>query len=172
MSQTKIYNNVVDHRTLDNGKVVEDVTSIGLPPLNHTTNNIDVSGMAGGIDVPDTSHYEATEYSIAHNNGVNAHLLNVPGKHQHEFRIARQNFNVAKTEMAHESVKYRLIGLFKGRQRGNIERGNPTGYTDTYSLVRLEEEVNGKVVEIVDFAAGIVRHNGKDYSNEIQNLLK
>jgi len=169
---SKVYNNVVDHRLFDAGRLVEDVTKVGLPDIQHPTTEIDVAGMAMGVDMPNTTHVEATEYNIVHNNGVNCDLLASPGKHSQEFRIARQRYDVAKGAIAHESVKYRLVGVHKSSQKGDIETGSPYGTTDTYSLLRYEEEVNGKVTVLIDAMAGIVKYNGVSYTDEVQNLLK
>ncbi len=168
----KVYNNVVDHRLIDGGEDVEDITSVTLPNLEHSTAEINVAGMAAAVEVPDVTHYNAMEFSVAHNNGVNGSLLGTPGKHQMEFRLARQLYNVAKTDMGYESVKYRVTGLHKTRQFGTVERGNPTGYTDVYSVIRFEEEVAGKIVTLVDAASGIVKINGRDYTSPVQDLLK
>ena len=87
---SKVYCNVADHRLLDGKTQVEDVTKVGLPTLKHKTISVDVSGMTMAVDIPDMTHFEASEYTITHNNGVNGKVLAVPGKHTHEFRTARQ----------------------------------------------------------------------------------
>jgi len=169
---SKVYNNVVDHRLFDAGRLVEDVTKVGLPDIQHPTTEIDVAGMAMGVDMPNTTHVEATEYNIVHNNGVNWRHLSTPGKHFDEFRTVRQRYNNATGEIEHESVKYRLTGTHVETQKGDIETGSPYGTTDTYSLLRYEEEVNGKVTVLIDAMAGIVKYNGVSYTDEVQNLLK
>ncbi|MGI6234436.1 MAG: phage major tail tube protein [Christensenellales bacterium] len=167
----KVYNNVEGHRLLDNGRVAEDVTSIALPTIKHPTTTIDAAGMAMAVDMPNTTRLDAMECAISHNNGVNCQYLAMPGKHQIEVRVVRQRYNVAKGEIEHESVKFRITGVHKETDKGNIEMGNPYGSTDKYSVLRFEEEVAGKVVTIVDAMAGILRFNGRDYTNVVENLL-
>lgn len=169
---SKVYNNVVNHRLFDAGRQIEDVTKVGLPDIQHPTTEIDAAGMTMAVDMPNITHIEAMEYNIVHNNGVNCNYLAEPGKHTQEFRTARQRYDVAKGAIAHESVKYRLIGVHKGSQKGDVETGSPIGTTDTYSCLRYEEEVNGQVTVLIDAMAGIIKYNGKSYTDEVENLLK
>ena len=60
----KVYNNVEGHRLLDNGRTVEDVTKISLPEIKHPTTTISAAGMAMDVDMPNTTHLEAMEFSI------------------------------------------------------------------------------------------------------------
>lgn len=166
-----LYNNVEGHRLLFDGSVVEDVTTVALPSLAHTTTQIsNVSGMAMDIDMPNQTHFEAMELGVNHNNGENSKLLPTPGTHNVEFRVVRQKLNFATREMEHESVKFRMLCSHKSTEKGSIEKGNPYGSTDKYSVLRYEEEVNGEIIVIVD-SNGTVRFNGRDYSDDIDSLL-
>lgn len=169
---SKVYCNVADHRLLDGKNTIEDVTKVGLPTLKHKTISVDVSGMTMAVDIPDMTHFEAAEYTVTHNNGVNSKVLAVPGKHSQEFRTVRQKYTTAKGEIAYESVKFRLIGAHVETQKGDIESGSPYGSTDRYSLLRYEEEVDGKVITVIDSMAGVIKYNGKSYTDAVQNLLK
>ncbi len=166
-----VYNNVEGHRLIDDGRVVEDVTSITLPTLEHSTNTIAASGMSMDVDMPDLTHLKAMDYSIAHNNGRNSKYLATPGKHSNELRLVRQRYNVASGEIQHESVKYRLTGVHVKTDKGKIETGNPYGSTDSYSLLRYEEEIDGEIVTIIDAMAGIIKFNGVSYNDAVENLL-
>ncbi|MEG2623968.1 MAG: phage major tail tube protein, partial [Clostridia bacterium] len=117
----KVYNNVEGHRAIDNGRVVEDVTSITLPDIEHPTTPIAASGMAMDVDMPNTTHLNAMKFSVAHNNGVNCRYLADPGKHFIETRAVRQRYNVAAGEIEHESVKFRVTGVHTKTNKGNIE---------------------------------------------------
>ena len=167
----KVYNNVQAHRVIDNERVAEDVTSITLPNIKHPTTKIDVSGMAMGVDMPNTTHLEAMEFAIAHNNGVNCRYLAEPGTHKIEVRLARQAYSVAGGEIKSESVKYRVTGAHTGTDKGNVETGNPLGSTDKYSVLRFEEEIDGEISTLIDAMAGILRWNGKDYTDTVESLL-
>ena len=74
--------------------------------------------------------------------------------------------------MEHASVKYRLTGVHIETTKGDIESGSPIGSTDRYSCLRYEEEVNGKVTTIIDAMAGVIKYNGKSYTDAVQNMLK
>lgn len=167
----KVYNNVEGHRVIDNNRTVEDVTKIGLPNIKHPTTAISASGMAMDVDMPNTTHLEAMDFTIYHNNGVNGKYLSDPGKHFMEVRTVRQRYNVAKGEVEHESVKYRLTGIHVETQKGDIETGSPYGSTEKYSCLRYEEEVDGTVVTIADAMAGLLKWNGKDYTNVVDSML-
>lgn len=167
----KVYNNVEGHRVIDNNRTVEDVTKIGLPTVKHPTTEISASGMAMDVEMPNTTHLEAMDYSIYHNNGTNCKYLSDPGKHFTEVRTVRQRYNVAKGEVEHESVKYRLTGIHVETQKGDIETGSPYGSTEKYSCLRFEEEVDGTVVTIADAMAGLLKWNGKDYTNVVDSML-
>lgn len=163
--------NVEDHRLIDNDKVAEDITSVVLPNLENPTTPVNnVSGMAMDVDMPNPTHYNASEFSVAHNNGENCDELGKPGKHVMEFRTVRQKFTTSQMDIGHESVKYRLTGVHKSTEKGTIETGNPWGSTDKYSLLRYEEIVDGKRTILVD-ATGSIEHNGKSYTDDINNML-
>lgn len=169
---SKVYNNVEDHRLYDGNAIVEDVTKVGLPTIKHTTTTIDVAGMSMAVDMPNFTHLDAMEYTIYHNNGVRCNLLAAPRKHTHEFRTVRQRYNVAKGEIEHESVKYRLVGVHTETAKGDIESGSPIGSTEKYSCLRYEEIVNGVSQVLIDAMAGIIKINGVSYTDPVQNMLK
>ena len=173
---TRVYNNVDGHRVIDKvGRktyTIEDVTKIGLPTFKHPTTELkNISGMAMDVNMPNTTHLEAADFTLYHNNGLNSQYLAVPEKHQFEVRTVRQKFVTAKGEIQHESVKYRVTGIHSETQKGDIETGSPYGSTEKYSLLRWEEEVNGKVIAIFDAISGIIKHNGKEYTDVIESML-
>lgn len=168
---TRVYNNVEGHRVLDDGTVVEDVTSITNPTLSHKTSTISASGMVMDVDMPDTTRMEAMEFGIAHNNGINCAKLASPGKHNLETRVVRQRYNVAKGEIEHESVKVRVTGVHKSTEKGTFETGNPWGSTEKYSVMRYEEIVDGKTTVLIDATGGKIVFNGKSFTDSVENLL-
>lgn len=102
--------------------------------------------MAMDVDVPDTTHMEAAEIGISHNNGVNCNLLAAPGKHSLEARVVRQRYNVQAGAIEHEQVKFRATVLRKSTEKGTIETGNPYGSTEKFSVLRYEEIVDGEAL--------------------------
>lgn len=172
MAKKSMKINVVDHLLLDGGKEVEDITQVGLPTFEHPTTDVNTSGIAIAMSIPDTTKFNAATYTVAHNNGNNNILLQTPGLHEQEFRTVRQKYTVSKTEIEYESVKYRVTGMHQSTEKGTIESGNPYGSTETYGLVRYEEIVNGKTVMLIDGPKNIIRVNGKDYSGDVEKLLR
>ena len=168
----RVYCNIEKHRILDNKREVEDVTKFGLPTIKHPTTSVKSSGMAMDVDMPDTTHLEAMDFTIYHNNGVNCKYLGDPGKHVIEARTARQRYDVAKGEIAHESVKFCITAVHVETQKGDVETGSPYGSTEKFSVLRYEEEVNGSVVVIADAMAGLIKFNGQNVTNVVDNLLK
>ena len=168
----RVYCNVAKHRILDNNREVEDVTKIGLPTVKHPTSEIKSAGMVMDVNMPDVTHLEAMELTIHHNNGVNCKYLSEPGKHFIEVRTARQRYDVAKGDIGHESVKYRFTCAYVTTEKGDIETGSPYGSTEKYSILRYEEEVDGSVTTLIDATSGILKSNGKDCVNAVDNLLK
>ena len=168
----RVYNNVEGHRLFEGKDIVEDITSVTLPDIEHPTTTISAAGMAADVDMPNTTHVNAMSFSVSHNNGLNGQLLATPGKHEIEFRIVRQRYNVKLGEIEHESVKFRLVGALKKVGKGNIETGNPYGSTNDFSLLRYEEEIDGRVVTLIDAMAGIIKVNDKSFTDQIESLLK
>lgn len=167
----KVYNNVVDHRLIDNGRTVEDITSVALPSIEHPTTTIKSAGMVGDVDMPNTARVNAMELTVNHNKGAGSEYLTTPGKHNIELRIARQVYNTARGEITPESVKYRFIAVHKKTDKGSVENDNPMSTVDTYSVLRYEEIVNGKTTVLIDTMSGILKFNDKDYASEIQSML-
>ena len=168
--QKKIYNNVVGHRVLDDRNVVEDVTSVTLPDVKHPTTNFNTAGMVIAVDIPDTTRYEPMSFAIAHNNGINGNLLARPGRHSIEVRVARQDLDIPTSEVELESVKYRITCLHVGTTKGNVEMGNPLGYTDNFSVLGFQEEVNGVITRNHGYV-GPNQVNGVDYGSKLETLL-
>lgn len=168
----KVYNNVEDHRLLDSGNVAEDITSVTLPDIENPTTKIASAGMVGDVDMPNTARVNAMEISISHNNGVNCDKLSLPGKHSIELRIARQAYDVPKGEIGHEGIKFRFVCVHKKTTQGSVETGNPMGHTCTYSVLRMERVENGETKTLIDVMAGILKFGGKDYTSDVENLLK
>lgn len=168
----RVYNNVEGHRLIDNGRVVEDVTKVGIPTVSHPTTTIEkVAGMAMDVEMPNPTHVEAMELTITHNNGINCQYLEDP-EHEFEFRIVRQRYNVAEGKIEHEGAKYRFKCAFKSKEIGDIETGSPIGTTCKYSVLRFEEEINGEIVTCIDAVQGTVRKNGTDFMDEINQFLE
>ena len=168
----RVYNNVEGHRLIDNNRTIEDVTKVGLPTIKHPTTSISASGMAMDVDMPNITHLEAMECTVYHNNGINCKYLGDPGKHTLEFRTVRQRYSTTKGEIEHESAKFRIVCIHTETQKGDIETGSPYGSTEKYSVLRYEEEIDGTIVTIVDAVAGMIRYNGKDYTDVVENMLK
>jgi len=172
----RVYNNVEAHRILDTvrgvQRVVEDVTKVGLPTIKFSTTELkNIAGMAMDVNMPTSTHAEAMELTIYHNNGINCRYLSMPEKHLIEVRIVRQRYNNATGEIEHESVKYRVTCTHTEGQKGDIETGSPYGSTEKYSILRYEEEVDGEVTTIIDAMAGVIRYNGVDYTDDIDSML-
>lgn len=168
----KVYCNVVKQRLLDNGRECEDVTKVGLPTLTHPTTTVKSSGMVADVDMPDTTHLNAMELTVYHNNGMNCRYLTDPGKHYFDFRAARHKYDVPEGELGFESFKCRITCVHVETAKGDSETGNPLGYTEKYSILRYEEEQNGEIITIIDAMAGVIRYNGKDYTSDVDSLLQ
>ena len=169
---SKVYNNIEGSRVLDNGLVCEDVTAFSLPTISHPTSTIKAAGMAMDVDIPNTTHLDAMEFGVSHNNGVNCEKLAGPGKHMLEGRAVRQRYNVAAGESEHESVKWRVTGIHKSTEKGSVETGNPYGSSEKFSVLRFEEIVNGVTTVLVDAMAGMIKINGVSCTDPVENLLK
>lgn len=168
----KVYNNVLDHRLLFDRRVVEDITSVTLPNIEHPTTTFDAAGMTGSVDMPNDTKVNAMELTVAHNNGRNSQLLPATGKHKIEFRLVRQRYNVKKAEVEPELVKYRFTVVHKTTETGQVQRDNPLGYTERYTVLRYEEIVDGETIRLVDVMAGKLEINGVDNASVVQSMLK
>lgn len=163
--------NVEDHRLLDNGVKCEDVTRIGLPTVEHPTTEVKSAGMVMDVDIPNIYHFNAMELTVAHNNGTNCQGLSVPGIHNIEARVARQNYVTAEGVVDLEVIKVRVKCAHKSTEKGDIETDNPYGSTEHYSVLRYEEEWNGEPWTIIDSTAGVIKYNGVDYGSTLSALL-
>ncbi len=167
----RVYCNVEDHRLYTNGVQCEDITSVTLPTIEHTTTEIKAAGMMMELDMPNTTRLKAMEFAVSHNNGENCNLLSSSEKQVLEFRLVRQRYDTAQAVIGHENVKYRVTGIFKKREEGTAETDNPLGYTDTFSVIRYEELIGGKEILVADAMAGLIRKNGVDVTDVVQQML-
>ena len=174
----KIYCNVEDHRLLDKSggdgtsTMVEDVTKVGLPTIKHSVTNIKAAGMPMDVDMPNETHLEAMDFSIYHNNGMHCSKLSNPGKHEVEFRVARQRYDIKGALIGHESVKYFIEAAHVESQKGDIETGSPYGTTEKYSIIKYKEMVNGVITVEIDATAHKIMFNGKEYYESVASLLE
>lgn len=171
----RVYNNIEGQKILDTvrgvQRIVEDVTKIGLPNIKRVITELkNIAGMAMDVNMP-TLHLEAMEFTLTHNNGVNCRYLSMPEKHQVEVRTVRQRYTNASGEIEHESVKWRITGVYTESEKGDIENGSPYGSTEKYSVLRYEEEVDGEVTIVIDAMSGIIRYNGVEYTDVIESML-
>jgi P2 family phage contractile tail tube protein len=166
-----VRNNVIDHRLLDGGTVVEDVMSIDTPEPTYVSSEVNAAGMGGKVDMPDSMQLEPMTVTINHNNGRNCELLQRPGKHNIELRVARQDLNVAQGSLDMASDKVRIVGLLKSTKNGTYEKGNPLSGSVQYSVLRFERESGGKVITLIDVMANIHKINGVDYAASLRNML-
>lgn len=163
--------NVEDHKLLDDNNVIEDVTTVGLPTIEHPTTSVKAAGMVMDVDIPNMYHYNAMELEVSHNNGTNCKLLARPGNHTLEFRVARDIYDAVAGETDLELVKVIVRGAHKSTEKGDIETGNPYGSTEKYSILRYEEEINGETTTLIDATGGKIKINGVDYSSKLNSLL-
>ncbi len=169
--QKQIVSIIEDFRVFDGTVLVEDVQSCTLPKITNPVTTISGSGMAGNIDMPDSSRVSSMAYSLAHNNGLNCGMLCRPGVHDNEFRTSVQVYDKEKGTMVRKSVKHRLRGFFAGEEKGTIQRGNPLGSTVNFNCIRYEREEDGVITQRIDIPAGIIEYGGVSYTSETQNLL-
>lgn len=166
-----VYNNVVDNRVLVDGVTVEDVMSINLPEIAFGTTEISAAGMVGTLEIPDYASLQKMNTEINHNSGHNSHYLRKLERLNIELRIARQRFDTNGATLGYEGVKVRMQVMHISSKKSEIERGNPLASTESYSVIRYEEEVDGKQTILIDIPNGIIKVNGKDYTQEYANLL-
>ncbi|MBR3740536.1 MAG: phage major tail tube protein [Clostridia bacterium] len=163
--------NVEDHRLFHDGFRVEDITKIGLPKIEHPTTEVKSAGMLMDVDMPNIYHYNAMEIKVSHNNGNNCSRLPMPGPHDIETRAARQNYGVSAGEIDLELVKVRARVVHKSTEKGEIETDNPYGSTETYSVLRYEEEIDGEIWVLIDSTASRLIIAGVDYSDRLSSIL-
>lgn len=169
--QKQVMGIVQDHRAFDNGVNMEDVQTVELPNMEFATTEMNGSGMAGAVNMPDYSSLNAMSMSMNHNNGLNCHRLRRPGKHELEFRAAVQVLDVVSSEPKVVVDKFRVVGLFTGNTGGSLERSNPRGSTDTFSVLRYEEERDGEILTLIDIPKGKIMIDGVDYAAKTRGLL-
>ena len=84
----------------------------------------------------------------------------------------RQRYNKTTGEIEHEGIKWRVIGVHKSTEKGNVETDNPYGSTEKYSVLRYEEIVNGQTTVLIDAMAGIIKYGSQSYTDPVENLLR
>lgn len=167
----QVHNKVIDQRLFDGDTLVEDVTSIDTPEIEYVSDEVDIPGATAKINIVMPYQVGAMTVTVNHNNGNGCDGLNAPETHKIELRMARQVISTATGNSAPELTKVRFTGTPMKVTRGSVERGNPRGQSVQFSVQRYEEEVNGKVVILIDALAGILQINGKDYASEINRIL-
>ena len=55
--------------------------------------------------------------------------------------------------------------------KGKAEPRNPMSMTDEFSVLRMEETMEGEQITLIDVPNGTIRINGKDYSSSVEQAL-
>ena len=163
--------NVEDYRVFHDGNRVEDVTKADLPQITKSTTSVKAAGMIMDVDFPNWYHFEAMEMGLSHNNGNGCSRLTMPGPHNVELRVARQNYSVSQGDMDLELVKVRARLIHKSTEKGSIETNNPLGSNEKFSVLRYEEEIAGEIITLIDSTAGRLILDGVDYSDRMTSIL-
>lgn len=163
--------NVEDYRVFHDGNRVEDIIKADLPDVKKTTTQVKAAGMLMDVEMPNWYHFEAMEMGLSHNNGNGCARLSMPGPHNIELRVARQNYSVTGGEMDLELVKVRARVVHKSAEKGSVETNNPLGSNEKFSVLRYEEEIAGEITTLIDSMAGRLILDGVDYSDRLTNIL-
>lgn len=163
----------IDHKLLDGVDEVRAAKQATLPDVQTGTTTINVSGMLGPLDVPNTNQIDAMTYSFQYDGSApDATVLHRPGMHQHELRVAEDMFDTVAQANKLVAVKYRMAGMLTGVTGGDIEKGGQKTSTATYQCTRFEKYVDGAQVLLVDKINCIYRVNGTDYAADVRAILQ
>lgn len=173
MSVNAIPEKVVNYNIyLDNDKLIGIKADVTLPKLEQMTETISGAGIAGEYESAVPGHFGKIETDITFNAVTEdaANLL-IPGAKSLVFRASQQSYDVAGGKMNFRALKITMKVLSKGIDLGKLSPGKATETKNTFEVVYIKVEENGKTLLELDKLNFIFIVNGTDVLADIRNQI-
>ncbi|KZL88714.1 phage major tail tube protein [Clostridium magnum] len=173
MSVNAIPEKVVNYNVyLDNDKLIGIKADVTLPKLEQMTETISGAGIAGEYESAVPGHFGKIETDVTFNAVTeDAAKLLTPGAKFLVFRAAQQSYDVAGGQMNFRALKISMKVLSKGVDLGKLSPGKATETKNTFEVVYIKVEENGKTLLELDKLNFIFIVNGTDVLADIRNLI-
>ncbi|OPJ63686.1 phage major tail tube protein [Clostridium chromiireducens] len=173
MSINAIPEKIVNYNAyLDNDKLIGLNTDVTLPKLEQMTSTVSGAGIAGEYESTVPGHFGKIEIDVTFNTVTeqSAELL-IPGAKTLVFRASQQSYDVASGASKFRPLKVTTKILSKGVDLGKLTVGKQTGTKNTFEVIYLKVEENGKELIELDKLNFVFKVNGVDVLAAIRNQI-
>jgi len=173
MSVNAIPEKVINYNVyLGNDKLIGINASVTLPKLEQMSTTISGAGIAGEYESAVPGHFGKIETDITFNTvSEESSQLLVPGTKTLVFRASQQSYDVAGGQMNYRALKISMKVLSKGIDLGKLSVGKQTETKNTFEVVYIKVEENGKTLIELDKLNFIFKVNGIDVLADIRNQI-
>ena len=166
------------HAAYLNLEVYEDslnmlgIANVTLPDINFKTVNINGAGMSGDLEVPLIGMTENMTVTINFLSTTSSAVsLMAPRKHQLDFRVAEENWDVEAAEAEIQADKYVMVVMPKSIKPGAVapaSAANTSGEFDVYYYAAYKD---GECLGEIDKRNMKCMIGGVDYSAALRKAL-
>lgn len=156
----------------DNEKLVGVKADVTLPKLEAMTETVSGAGIAGEYETTIPGHFGKLEMDMSFNT-INEDSINLlkPGTKSIVLRASQQSYDVAGGQILHRALKITLKVLPKGIELGKLSPGKSTETKDTFEIIYMKIEENGKTLLELDKLNFIYIVNGVDVLADIRSQI-
>ncbi len=148
------------------------LASVTLPDLTALTQTVSGAGIAGNIEAPILGHIDAMTLTLNFRTVTEQTVrLSEPRRHNIDLRVAQQNEDPVKGELAVDNVKHVLVVIPKTDKAGKVAPASASDGSGEYAVRYWKTYINGKKVREIDPLNYIYEINGVDYLADVRKAL-
>lgn len=167
----KIPDKLIGYRVYDEGKFI-DTADVELPDIEHMTETLTGSGIAGEIETPTLGQIASMTTSINFRTQTKNMIgfLSPDGK-MLDIRGSLQDYDSAKGKIVTRGLKVSMLVLPKSVSLGKLEIGNTTDSSTEAEVTYIRIIIDNEVLLEIDKANYIYKVEGIDYLEEVRRQL-
>lgn len=163
---------VINFAVYEDGSEYVGMAKATLPDLTALTQSVSGAGIAGNIEAVIVGHYDAMTLGLNFRTTTKQSIkLSEPRKHQIDLRVAQQEEDTTKGEIATKAVKHILVVIPKSDKGGSIAPASPTDGSGEYSVRYWATYIDGKKYREIDPLNFKCYINGVDYLADTRSAL-
>lgn len=156
----------------DTEKLVGLSGEVALPNLEAMTETVSGAGMLGEYESANPGHFGSMTIDLTFRTLYDKSftLLKNEGR-PIVLRAAQQSYDVANGKTSYRGLKITIKGPSKGLNLGNLTVGAPTETVNTFEVLYIKIEENGKVLLELDKLNFVYILGGVDMMKDIKKLI-
>lgn len=168
--------NTIDYKVYGeidgNMQYIMNTTDVTLPEISYATEETNLSGMGGSVDMPNPYNLEAM--SLEFGNTTDAQttaMLQTPGVKTIEIRWVVNTLETETVQTGLDEHRVLMKVIPKKYTLGKIERGSAMDAKNEFSVIYMKKILNGYEMFEIDVFNRKLVFNGTDYAQNLNGFL-